>query len=52
VIEQLSVQQHFPISCSKDDINKGEALKQLLVRCYEALARIEQAPAASQPRGF
>ncbi len=52
VIEQLSVQQHFPTSCSEDDIRKAEALKQLLVRCYEALARIEQLQLRLSPEAF
>lgn len=52
VIEQLSVQQHFPTSCSEDDIRKAEDLKQLLVRCYEALARIEQLQLRLSPEAF
>jgi len=52
VIEQLSVQQHFPTSCSENDIRKAEALKQLLVRCYEALAKTEQLQLRLSPEAF
>lgn len=52
VIEQLSVQQHFPTVCSEDDIRKAEALKQLLVRCYGALARIDQLQLRLTPEAF
>jgi hypothetical protein len=52
VIEQLSVQQHFPTSCSEDEIHKAEALKQLLNRCYGALARQEQLQLRLTPEAF
>ena len=52
VIEQLSVQQHFPTSCSDEDIRKAEALKQLLIRCYGALARQEQLQLRLTPEAF
>jgi|LakMenE18May11ns_1017448.scaffolds.fasta_scaffold9955748_3 hypothetical protein len=52
VIEQLSVQQHFPTSCSEDDIQRAEALEQMLVRCFEALARIEQLQLRLSPEAF
>ena len=42
VIEQQSIQQHFPACWTEEETQRAEALKQLLVRCYGVLARIEQ----------
>jgi hypothetical protein len=52
VIEELSVQQHFPTSLADEDIRKAEALKQLLIRCYGALARQEQLLLRLTPEAF
>jgi hypothetical protein len=52
VIEQLSVHQHFPTTCSDKDISKAESLKQLLIRCYGALARLEQLQLRLTPEAF
>jgi hypothetical protein len=52
VIEQLSVPQHFPTSCSDEEIHKADALKQLLIRCYGALARQEQLELRLTPEAF
>ena len=52
VIEQQSVQQHFPACWTEEETQRAEALKQLLVRCYGALARIEQLHLRLSPEAF
>ncbi|MDP4681550.1 MAG: YfjI family protein [Prochlorococcaceae cyanobacterium MAG_34] len=52
VIEQQSVLQHFPACWTEEETQRAEALKQLLVRCYGALARIEQLHLRLSPEAF
>jgi hypothetical protein len=52
VVEQLSVEQHFPPCWTEEEVQRAEALKELLVRCYGFLARIEQLHLRLAPEAF
>jgi hypothetical protein len=52
VIEQQSVEQHFPACWTEEEVQRAEALKQLLERCYGALARVEQLQLRLTPEAF
>ena len=52
VIEQQSVEQHFPTSWTADQIQRAQDLRQLLVRCYGALARVEELHLRLTPEAF
>jgi hypothetical protein len=52
VIEQHSVQQHFPSCWTEEEIQRAQDLKQLLVRCYSVLARIEKLHLRLTPEAF
>jgi hypothetical protein len=52
VVEQLSVDQHFPPCWTEEEVQRAEALKELLVRCYGFLARIEQLHLRLAPEAF
>jgi hypothetical protein len=52
VVEQLSVEQHFPPCWTEEEVQRADALKELLVRCYGFLARIEQLHLRLAPEAF
>lgn len=52
VVEQQSVEQHFPACWTAEEVQRAEDLKQLLVRCYGFLARIEQLHLRLAPEAF
>ena len=52
VVEQQSVEQHFPACWTEEEVQRAEHLKQLLVRCYGFLARIEQLHLRLTPEAF
>jgi hypothetical protein len=52
VVEQQSVEQRFPTLWMEEEIQRAEALRELLVRCYGALARIEALHLRLTPEAF
>lgn len=52
VVEQQSVEQHFPACWTAEAIQRAEGLKQLLVRCYGVLARMEELQLWLTPEAF
>jgi hypothetical protein len=52
VVEQQSVEQHFPACWTAEEVQRAEDLKQLLERCYGVLARMEQLHLRLTPEAF
>ena len=52
VVEQQSVEQHFPACWTAEEVQRAEDLKQLLERCYGVLARVEQLHLRLTPEAF
>lgn len=52
MVEQQSVEQRFHTLWMEEEIQRAEALRELLVRCYGALARLEALHLRLTPEAF
>ena len=52
VVEQLCVDQRFPICWTEEEARRAEDLRKLLVRCYGVLARTEELHLRLTPEAF
>jgi hypothetical protein len=52
VVEQLCVDQRFPVCWTEEEVQRAEDLRKLLVRCYGVLARTEELHLRLTPEAF